>query len=625
MPTKHTKRSKSPLTRQEVLTIVNGVAEADRVRGQRMTQDTPISTDVWYLFGTNAHEAQELLLTPNRRTTIQMLYLATRRSLESINAKPQVIFNQSHVYAKLTFRELVCAILPLSVWWNTQIAELDAPAQIERLLTESPADILHLLMDPAQFRGKSGQDYDEDLLHMVRIIGYLALGMPLPENWKAGATTALEAVKTVAALYEVIPQERIWKELETLHVNRNRPPLWRVFTNRAVEGAVANSRQTIKADAAHQVFQLSARNLRWAVVDSGIDATHPAFSKAPRGAAAAEIIKNSRVGRTYDFTRLKPLMLAGFQNLESTSSADFNLLEPAKRDEIRSELNSRIKTGQAIDWDLLEPVLRLSHRPNEYMAPVNQHGTHVAGILAADWSPEDEDPIRGICPDIQLYDIRVFDKSGVGDEFTILAALQFIRHINQHRDQAVVQGVNLSFALVHNVESYACGATPVCEECTRLVGAGVVVVAAAGNRGYDAASKSGLGAYSDISITDPGNTEDVITVGATHREMPHKYGVSFFSSRGPTGDGRRKPDLVAPGEKITAPVPGNSKARLDGTSMAAPHVSGAAALLMARHRELIGQPQRIKEILCATATDLNREASFQGAGLVDILRALQSV
>jgi len=101
--------------------------------------------------------------------------------------------------------------------------------------------------------------------------------------------------------------------------------------------------------------------------------------------------------------------------------------------------------------------------------------------------------------------------------------------------------------------------------------------------------------------------------------------VSYFSSRGPTGDGRRKPDLLAPGEKIVAPVPGGGSKALDGTSMAAPHVSGAAALLMARHRELIGQPRRIKQLLCASATDLGREAHFQGAGLVDVLRALQSV
>jgi hypothetical protein len=59
--------------------------------------------------------------------------------------------------------------------------------------------------------------------------------------------------------------------------------------------------------------------------------------------------------------------------------------------------------------------------------------------------------------------------------------------------------------------------------------------------------------------------------------------------------------------------------------MAAPHVSGAAALLMARHKELIGNPARVKRILCATATDLGRIREFQGAGMLDVLRALQSV
>jgi serine protease AprX len=123
-------------------------------------------------------------------------------------------------------------------------------------------------------------------------------------------------------------------------------------------------------------------------------------------------------------------------------------------------------------------------------------------------------------------------------------------------------------------------------------------------------------------------------VGATHRFWPHTYGISFFSSRGPTGDGRLKPDLVAPGEKIRAPVPAPNSGKvkpggdwgdLDGTSMAAPHVSGAAAMLMARYSEFIGQPRRIKRILCETATDLGRERSFQGHGMLDVLRAFQSI
>jgi subtilisin family serine protease len=117
----------------------------------------------------------------------------------------------------------------------------------------------------------------------------------------------------------------------------------------------------------------------------------------------------------------------------------------------------------------------------------------------------------------------------------------------------------------------------------------------------------------------------VITVGATHRFRPHTYGVSYFSSRGPTGDGRSKPDLVAPGEKITAPVREDGFGVKDGTSMAAPHVSGAAALLMARHQELIGNPERVKHVLCKTATDLGRERYFQGHGMLDVLRAFQSI
>jgi serine protease AprX len=59
--------------------------------------------------------------------------------------------------------------------------------------------------------------------------------------------------------------------------------------------------------------------------------------------------------------------------------------------------------------------------------------------------------------------------------------------------------------------------------------------------------------------------------------------------------------------------------------MAAPHVSGAAALLMGRYNELIGDPARIKHILCESATDLGRERYFQGAGMLDVLRALQSI
>jgi subtilisin family serine protease len=191
----------------------------------------------------------------------------------------------------------------------------------------------------------------------------------------------------------------------------------------------------------------------------------------------------------------------------------------------------------------------------------------------------------------------------------------------------MVHGVNLSLSIKHDVANLTCGSTPVCEEAKRLVNAGIVVVAAAGNNGnfqFMTASGTEEG-YRSISITDPGNTESVITVGATHHDSAHLYGVSHFSSRGPTGDGRLKPDLVAPGEKIVSTIPAGETKSMDGTSLAAPHVSGAAALLLARYELLVGKPSRVKEILCTTATDLGRERYFQGAGMVDALSALHSV
>src|SRR5262249_23918972 len=158
-----------------------------------------------------------------------------------------------------------------------------------------------------------------------------------------------------------------------------------------------------------------------------------------------------------------------------------------------------------------------------------------------------------------------------------------------HKEGIVIHGVNLSLSVPHDVANYACGRTPVCDECARVVNSGVIVVTAAGNRGFNMlqdAEGGAAGDYRYISITDPCNAEAVTTVGSTPRHMPHQYGVSYFSSRGPTGDGRTKPDLIAPGERIDSCSLNDWYETMDGTSMAAPHASGAAALLLGRHREL---------------------------------------
>jgi subtilisin family serine protease len=197
---------------------------------------------------------------------------------------------------------------------------------------------------------------------------------------------------------------------------------------------------------------------------------------------------------------------------------------------------------------------------------------------------------------------------------------------------------------------FGCGQSPLCVEVDRLVRSGVVVVSAAGNSGYGTISTAytkGWASTLPQTINDPGNADLAITVGSTHREEPHLYGVSYFSSKGPTGDGRLKPDLVAPGERIvscasaqsrlpatvsnedgttkTIAADGYTYREDSGTSMAAPHVSGVIAAFLSIRKEYIGQPETVKALFVDNATDLKRDRTFQGGGLVDIMRAIQAV
>jgi serine protease AprX len=501
----------------------------------------------------------DLLLVPHKDSSAGELLAALRERLDFDPREHRLAYNEGYVVVRLSLLELVLAVVSLSKWWR------DAGEHERRWF--------YVLLGRLDPHGRE-QDGEEALEE----IGHGLAGDPAD----AGAQT----------------------------------PLWNVALNRELETTLWRSRLTAKADAAQRVFAVDCSRVRWAIVDSGIDARHPAFRR--RDEASGTLLElekdfgeSTRVVATYDFSRLRPLLAEGGED----------------------EIADRIERGMALDWDALKPRLEIRHN-EDYQDPPGEHGTHVAGIVGADWRTTDEprgaihDDLVGVCPDIELYDLRVFGPNREGDEFGFLAALQFIRHLNAHSDLQVIHGANLSLAHQAYIANYAIGRTPICDECERLTASGVIVAAAAGNEGrarYAGPDGRLRDGFRSVAITDPGNAESVITVGATHGGDPHTYGVSYFSSRGPTGDGRAKPDLVAPGEKIESPVPGGRARLQDGTSQATAHVSGVAAMLIARNRELAGQPQRVKEILCATATDLGREHYFQGSGLIDALRALQEV
>ncbi len=144
----------------------------------------------------------------------------------------------------------------------------------------------------------------------------------------------------------------------------------------------------------------------------------------------------------------------------------------------------------------------------------------------------------------------------------------------------------------------------------------IPVVFAAGNLGGCSGDNS--------TLTGPGATaKNTIVVGS----LDGKRTRSSFSSYGPTDDGRIKPDLMAKGESLTSTIPGNSYTSKQGTSMAAPGVSGAVLLLQQEFRQEKNRnatPAELRGMLIQTATDLQGQGPDYetGWGLVNVSRAL---
>ncbi|MGH2734955.1 MAG: S8 family peptidase [Actinomycetota bacterium] len=416
-----------------------------------------------------------------------------------------------------------------------------------------------------------------------------------PDQGIDSGKTAASGQYIFATLDEEVIRELVRLDTERAEGLKARA-VFHVWPDFRVKALITNSIRTVKADAAHVSFSALGRDVVWAVLDSGI-ARHPHFEKHENFALDEALAHR-------DFTK----------NDGDPFVDDFG------------------------------------------------HGTHVAGIIAGECAdstgklvgvrryrneqnavvsePKPLEHISGMAPQCKLLNLKVLDENGGGLTSNIMAALQYIQELNGYGRRLRVHGVNLSVGYEFEPEWFACGQSPLCVEVDHLVRSGVVVVVAAGNTGYgwQKVPNRVVAAGLDLTINDPGNAERAITVGATHRDMPHIYGVSYFSSKGPTGDGRPKPDLIAPGERIMSCAAGRRLAESgvvepdkavyvedSGTSMAAPHVSGVVAGFLSIRNEFIGRPDRIKEIFTSTATDLRRDRSFQGHGLVDVMRAIQSV
>jgi len=408
-----------------------------------------------------------------------------------------------------------------------------------------------------------------------------------------------------------------WRALVQADEARGPKPerlIYKIWPDFKLRSLIDRSIATVKSDAALRSYSATGDGVVWAVIDSGIDQRHLHFScrNTLADPTVAELHRDFTVDGEPDKSTVSSALTDNYGHGTHVAGIIAGGLQ--------ASCAGKFKVYEGVLTALSDTTHQKKRQPRNVTDP---------------------ELLRGVARDCKLVSLKVLDDNGEGNASNIICAMRYIREeINGDPKLLRIHGVNISIGYDFDAEMFACGQSPLCIEVDRLVKSGVVAVVAAGNTGYgkvyaeQRAAKAGL----SNTINDPGNSSLAITVGATHRDMPHTYGVSYFSSKGPTGDGRMKPDLVAPGERITScavgallpPESSNDQvlcAYVDdsGTSMAAPHVSGAIAAFLSIRREFIQRPEDVKRIFLQSATPLGRERYFEGHGLVDLMRAIQSV
>ena len=385
--------------------------------------------------------------------------------------------------------------------------------------------------------------------------------------------------------------------------------LHRIWPDFPMQLQVDASCVTVKADAARRAFNASANGIVWAVVDSGIGGDAPALRRAPDPrhpeSAACTGPSLATAARTALVDERPRTHVAGI--IAGCRRGWWTATPGGGPDATESCYNVEKPR---------EPLPRAAPgpRPGRGWPGWPRRRGWSASRCCAGGTP-----------------------TRVG---RVIRALAYVARSTARARRMRIHGVNLSLGYEFDPQWFACGRSPLCKEVDKLVRSAssswsrpATPATARWSGRSPTADQFGLG----MTINDPGNAERAITVGSTHRDAPHGYGVSYFSSKGPTGDGRAKPDLVAPGERITPRgrrVPRRGGGRRAATTP--PSTSRTPAPAWPRRTSPVRSRRSSR---CGGSSSAARTRSsgsswigdplgrgrFPGAGLLDLMRALQSI
>lgn len=264
-----------------------------------------------------------------------------------------------------------------------------------------------------------------------------------------------------------------------------------------------------------------------------------------------------------------------------------------------------IDTGIIMHRDLTYPSSRivgfkdfLKNRQKPY--DDNGHGTHISGLVASN-GISSKGKYKGIAPEANILSVKALDNEGNGKVSDILSAIQWVI---QTRTIFNTRILNLSLG---TAAQYSERYDPLVKAANKAIENGLIVVTAVGNNGP-----------SQKSILSPSTSRHVISVGACNDRVESILTIPTFSSRGPTRDRVKKPDLLAPGVDIVSlsNIDAAGYTSLTGTSMSAPIVSGVVALMLQENPYMTHFEAKKRLIESCTRIGLNQFE--EGAGVLSL-------
>ena len=352
--------------------------------------------DVWIKYGEAPGARRHLLITSHIETSAKIAAAEIYRRLNRAGTatKANIAFLQGVVAASLTFEEVLRDIVPLTDWWHrkpiqAEVKAYRGPASGARIQRVAEAVLRDAAEKPSS-QGAAGE-------RLTALDRYAVLaGLML---WAADEETELQPQDRsdqAKAFAEAVLAARppIGRHLRSLldAIYKGEPAkklVFQISLNRKAGAAVQQSVLAVKGDAAKQLFTVDCSRIAWAIIDSGVDAAHPAFKGKDN---------KPRIVRSYDFTRFRRIV--SLSNIdsdfrkESIKELRANRISPLPKDADRllrdlAENSHAADDIREVNWDHVEkPVVTVAHRPElldrilQGGRPAPRIGEHTQEVLA---------------------------------------------------------------------------------------------------------------------------------------------------------------------------------------------------------------------------------------------------